>query len=431
MPITAGFFVPHPPLIIPAVGMGKERGINATVDSYNKIAAQIKKLSPETIVFITPHSVMYSDYIHISPGARATGSFARFGAPQASYETVYDTEFIDDLVKIFNSDNIKAGTDGERDASLDHGTLIPIHFINEQYTVYKSVRISISGLSFAEHFKTGEAIRKASGEKNIVIIASGDLSHKLTDDGPYGYVKEGPEFDSKIVEIVKSGDLKKTLELSASFTEKAAECGLRSLIMMAGALGCSYTSELLSYEGPFGVGYLTAAFCPVDPYVRLARNTLEGLVKTKKIPLSPIDLPDEMTTNRAGVFVSIKKFGELRGCIGTIAPTQKNIAEEIIANAVSSGTKDPRFHPVAEDDLPDLDYSVDVLAPPEPISSFNELDVKKYGVIVTNGYRRGLLLPNLDGVDTVAEQVDIALRKAGINPREKYQMERFEVTRHK
>jgi len=374
---------------------------------------------------------MYSDYIHFSPGNRATGSFARFGAPQAKYETVYDTEFINNLIKIFGSENIKAGADGERDATLDHGALIPIHFINERYTNYKSVRISISGLSFVEHFRTGEAIRKASGSKNIVIIASGDLSHKLTDEGPYGYVKEGPEFDSKIVEIVKSGDLKKTLELPLNFTEKAAECGLRSLIMLAGALGGSYTSELLSYEGPFGVGYLSAAFYPVDPYARLARNTLEGLVKTKKIPPAPDNLPVEMTSNRAGVFVSIKKHGELRGCIGTIAPTKNSIAEEIIANAVSSGTKDPRFHPVAESELPDLEYSVDVLAPPEPISSFDELDVKKYGVIVTNGFRRGLLLPNLDGVDTVAEQVDIALRKAGINPREKYQMERFEVTRHK
>ena len=129
--------------------------------------------------------------------------------------------------------------------------------------------------------------------------------------------------------------------------------------------------------------------------------------------------------------MSLKKSGLLRGCIGTISPVESCIADEIIRNAISSGTQDPRFPPVEEDELNSLVYSVDVLSEPEPISSMDQLDIKRYGVIVTNGKRRGLLLPNLDGVDTPKQQIDIALQKAGISIHETYSMERFEVVRHK
>lgn len=125
------------------------------------------------------------------------------------------------------------------------------------------------------------------------------------------------------------------------------------------------------------------------------------------------------------------KDGELRGCIGTVYPLKNNIAEEIIRNAVSAGTEDPRFYPVEIDELDDIVYSVDVLTKPEPVKSKDDLDVKKYGVIVRSGYKSGLLLPDLEGVDTVDQQISIALRKAGIAPNEKYTIERFEVVRHK
>ena len=141
-------------------------------------------------------------------------------------------------------------------------------------------------------------------------------------------------------------------------------------------------------------------------------------------------VPDELLNRQAGAFVSIHKFGGLRGCIGTIAATQKNLAQEIINNAVSAVSKDPRFDPVTEDELKYLDINVDVLGDAEPIKSPAELDVKKYGVIVQSGYKRGLLLPDLDGVDTVEQQIDIARRKGGIAPDEKIELFRFEVVRH-
>ena len=145
----------------------------------------------------------------------------------------------------------------------------------------------------------------------------------------------------------------------------------------------------------------------------------------------PEDLPEEMLQRRAGVFVSLHKDGRLRGCIGTIQATRRNIAEEIMENAVSASTRDPRFGPVLPEELDTLEIGVDVLGDTEKIQSKDELDVKHYGVIVSKGFRRGLLLPNLDGVDTVEEQIAIALSKAGISPREKnFEMERFEVVRH-
>ena len=165
-------------------------------------------------------------------------------------------------------------------------------------------------------------------------------------------------------------------------------------------------------------------------YVKLARETIENYIKQGKIIAPPKDLPEEMINRKAGVFVSLKKNGNLRGCIGTFMPTQENIAQEIIKNAISAAVDDPRFSPVAASELGDLTISVDVLSPPEEISDISELDPKKYGIIVSSGYKKGLLLPDLEGVDTAGEQVDITKRKAGIYPDEKIKLHRFEVKRY-
>jgi len=168
----------------------------------------------------------------------------------------------------------------------------------------------------------------------------------------------------------------------------------------------------------------------MDPIADLAKQTVETYVKTGKRPAPPSELAPEMK-EKAGVFVSIHKKGALRGCIGTFEPQEKNVAAEIIANAVSSATRDPRFPPVEPGELKDLDYSVDVLTSPEPVADESCLDPKKYGVIVACGWRRGLLLPDLEGVDTVDYQIDICRQKGGIGPEEPVQLYRFEVKRHK
>lgn len=167
-----------------------------------------------------------------------------------------------------------------------------------------------------------------------------------------------------------------------------------------------------------------------DDYVRLARAAIEAYVRAGQKLQMPEGLPREMRERRAGVFVSLKKGGMLRGCIGTIRAVCPSIAEEIIENAISAAARDPRFYPVGEGELAELAVSVDVLGDAEKIDSPADLDVKRYGVIVTKGSRRGLLLPNLEGVDTVEEQIAIAKQKAGIGEREEAVLERFEVVRH-
>ena len=245
----------------------------------------------------------------------------------------------------------------------------------------------------------------------------------------------------------------------AASLERAAECGLRSFQIMAGALdGQAVETKLFSHEGVTGVGYGVAIFAVTgpdddrrfgeqcaelerarlaekkaseDPWVKLARLSLETFVKTgERLDQLPKGLPDEMTGQAAGAFVSLHARGQLRGCIGTTGPTTESVAWEIVQNAVSACARDPRFPPVTISELDSLEYSVDVLGQPEPIVSPAELDVKKYGVIVSCGGRRGLLLPDLEGVDTVEQQIDIARQKGGISAREKYTLERFEVVRH-
>ena len=461
MPIHAAFIVPHPPLIIPEVGRGEEKKIQNTINSYEIVGKRIAEMKPQTIIVISPHSIMYGDYIHISPGPGGRGDLGRFRAEDVEIKKKYDSTFIFALCEAVKRNGVPAGTSGEKDPSIDHGVLVPLYFVEKYYTDYELIRISISGLSPLEHYRFGECIAQTAEllNRSVVIIASGDLSHKLGKGSPYGFAEEGPVFDRQITKAMAAGNFMDFLTFDESFTEAAAECGLRSFIEMAGALdGRKVIPDFLSYEGPFGVGYAVCAYEADGPdetrhfgdrlvsqqkkkvaalrededqYVQLARESLETYIKTGQRLIRPEGLTNGLLRKRAGVFVSLKKNGQLRGCIGTISPVESCIADEIIRNAVSSGTQDPRFPAVTEDELHSLVYSVDVLSDPEPISTMDELDVKRYGVIVSSGMRHGLLLPNLDGVDTPEQQVNIALQKAGIRGKEPYSMERFEVVRHK
>ena len=460
MAVQAAFMVPHPPMIVPEIGRGSEEQIAETTRAYERVAEEIAALKPETIVITSPHSVMYSDYFHISPGKRARGSFADFRAGQVKFNEEYDEELVDQICLRAVEEHFPAGTLGERDAKLDHGTMVPLWFIRQKYDGFRIVRIGLSGLPLTDHYRLGMMIKEAAEAVNrkVVFVASGDLSHKLQTYGPYGFAPEGPEYDKRIMDVCGRAAFGELLSFDETFCDKAAECGHRSFVIMAGAFdGVSVKAETLSHQDVTGVGYGICTFYPEgedkqrcfldrflaeaeqrlteqadksDDYVRLARKSLESYVKSRKTISVPGGLPEEMLKTRAGAFVSIHKHGKLRGCIGTIAPTADNVAQEIIRNAISAATKDPRFDPITEDELKWLEINVDVLGKPEKISSIDELDVKRYGVIVSSGYKRGLLLPDLDGVDTPEEQVAIAMKKGGIRESDHYTLERFEVVRH-
>ena len=460
MAVLAAFMVPHPPMIIPDIGRGGEAQIAETIRAYEQVADEIAALKPETILILSPHSVMYSDYFHISPGRKAKGSFADFRAAKIQFEEEYDEELTDRICLLAEEAGFPAGTLGERDRKLDHGTMVPLWFIRQKLNGSKIVRIGLSGLPLTDHYRFGMMLKEAAEitGRRVVIVASGDLSHKLQSYGPYGFAPEGPAYDERIMDVCGRGAFGELFDFEESFCEKAAECGHRSFVIMAGTLdGQMVRASVLSHQDVTGVGYGICTFYPdgpdenrhfldlylkklehkieqeisdADPYVQLARKTIDTFVRTGKMIRIPEDLPEEMMKMRAGTFVSIHKHGRLRGCIGTIAPTAENVAGEIIRNAVSASTKDPRFDPVTADELKWLEISVDVLGRPEKIDSIAQLDVKRYGVIVSCGYRRGLLLPDLEGVDTPQQQVAIAREKGNIRETEKYTLERFEVIRH-
>jgi len=461
MSVIKAYTLPHPPLAVPAVGRGKEsKEIRDTLNAMDSVAQEIARIAPETIIYITPHSTVYSDYFHISAGAAASGDLGRFGAPEVEFNINYDTELIDEISRVAEQNAVAAGTLGEKDTKLDHGFTVPMWFINNHYKDYRAIRVSQSGMASAEHYLMGQIIAKSAAQigRKTVVIASSDLSHRLKEDAPYSFAPEGAQFDSLITESLEKADFLSLLRIPGKIRERAGECGYNSLVMLAGIFDKQdVEAKLLSYEGPFGVGYAVASFSSLgknedrnilekyiddilsetenrknseDEYQKLARESLELAIRNDEIMPIPNGLPSSMLSDRAGTFVSIHKNGQLRGCIGTIAPTTKCIASEIIQNAVSAGLSDERFSPVAVEELPFLVYKVDVLSAPEPILSVEELDVTRYGVIVSCGNRRGLLLPNLDGIDTVEEQVAIARRKGGISEGEKVKLQRFEVIRH-
>lgn len=238
MAITAGIMVPHPPLIIPDVGRGQEQLIEDTVQAYRRAARLAADYRPDTIVVLSPHAVMYADYFHISPGTGARGDFGAFLAPQAAVEADYDEEFVTELERLAEQADFPMGTEGERERELDHGTMIPLYFINQYYKDYKLVRIGGSGLSFADHYRAGQLISQAAQRlgRKTVIVASGDLSHKLRGDGPYGYSVQGPEYDERIMDVMGAARFGELLEFTEDFCGKAGECGHRSFVMMAGAM---------------------------------------------------------------------------------------------------------------------------------------------------------------------------------------------------
>ncbi len=315
----------------------------------------------------------------------------------------------------------------------EHSVEVQLPFIQYFRPDVKFVPILLSHGNAAIYKSIGKAIAKAIKEsgKDAVIVASGDMTH-------YETQKSAQTKDMKAVEAILALDV--DLLLDRVRTMNITMCGYATasvLIYAAKELGAGH-AELVKYQtsgdasGDYArvVGYAGVIFKKraESAQVRLARETVESYVNTRKVPELKT-VPPEMT-GRAGVFVSIHKGKALRGCIGTIGPTQKNIAEEIRQNAVSSATQDPRFPPISPSELADLNYKVDVLTDPEPVKSEKELDPKKYGAIVESGWRRGLLLPDLEGVDTVEKQIEICRAKAGIDYNEPVKLYRFEVKRY-
>ncbi len=489
------FFMPHPPIILDAIGGDEREKARCTIEGMIMLGKKVSKIKPETIVFITPHGNSFSNGTCILGDEVLKGDFAQFGHSEINFEKKVNTKLSNMIYDCFEARNFvcvmmdkKLAESYNIKANLDHGVMVPMYFIDQFYTNYNIVHITPGNTPLEENYFLGKLVKDMVDEytnenpTKILIVASGDLSHVLLDSGPYAYNENGHMFDKTVKKSIIDKEPLTLLQLNHKFIEEAAQCGLRSYIMGFGYFdGLKYESKVISYEGPFGVGYLTGflecangivshsltnnrgelkgntnlshidtiqgiinnrynqRIVKEDDYIKLARKSIEHYVhQHTKFDVKKAEhhdkifskgFLDDAMNKRAGAFVSIHKEDKLRGCIGTTEPTSPNLVDEIIYNAISACSSDPRFHPVEVDELKDLEISVDILSPYESIDSMNELNINKYGVIVEQGFKRGLLLPNLDGINSVDEQVSIAKQKAGI-VNGKIKLYRFEVVRH-
>ncbi|MDI6844196.1 MAG: AmmeMemoRadiSam system protein A [Anaerosomatales bacterium] len=449
-----GIIAPHPPIMVPEVGGPESEVTEDSAAAMRRAAQMLRRYDPDVLVVMSPHAPGVSDAFVVETSPRVSGSLAQFRAPQVRIDARTDTRLAREVLEDATEAGIPVIDRSEYPALhpgvLDHGYLVPMSFLDPDGR-YPVVVLSLSWLPLSEHRRFGAVIAGAAERlgRRAAFVASGDCSHRLTPSAPAGYSPRGAVFDAMLVDALKHDRLDDLVNTDLAFAEEAGECGLRSFVTLSGFLPGAST-RVLAYEGPWGVGYLTAVAgdaalldelatpesgvrggMPGDeesPPVALARRAIETYVRNRRV-IDP-GPAEGLLARPAGAFVSLHRRHELRGCIGTIAPTAPTLAQEIVHNAIQAATADPRFPPLAPDELDDLEISVDVLHEPEPCT-FEDLDPKRYGVIVSADWRRGLLLPDLEGVDTPEQQVAIAMRKAGIAPGERVHLERFQVDRYR
>ncbi|HVG33527.1 MAG TPA: AmmeMemoRadiSam system protein A [Pyrinomonadaceae bacterium] len=459
---------PHPPIMVPEVGREAIAEVRGSIDAMRLFTERIIASGAESVVLISPHAPLDARAFVAYNDAQLYGDFANFRAPQATVEAPLDQELFEAIGAVAaEKDYAVVGIKGY---DLDHGTAVPLYFLQRNGWNGAVVALGYNFLSDEDHMRFGSCIKRAADRthRRVAFVASGDLSHRLKPDAPAGYNTEAHLFDEEVVACLKECEPARIAAIDQDLRRRAGECGYRSMLVALGTLderGGRQDCEVLHYEAPFGVGYLVAQLTceqsvgqtaegrtqtraarektdaetdstdsPAEQQSfkgselpTLARRAVETFIREGLILKAPAGAFDQPMA----CFVSIKTTeGDLRGCIGTIEPTKETLAEELIANAINAATRDPRFPPVTQKELAGLRYSVDVLSTPEP-AAFDELDPATYGVIVEDGagLRRGLLLPDLKGIETAEQQVEIAARKAGIQPGTPLKLSRFRVER--
>ena len=445
---------PHPPIMVPEVGGAASAEVRGSIKAMAELTRRIIASGAETVVLISPHAPLDARAFVAYHAPKLYGDFANFRAANARVEFPLDEEM---LAAITTS---AAKQDYEvmnlADYALDHGSAVPLYFLDRNGWRGRVVTLGYSFLSNDDHLKFGSCIRTAADVvgRPVAFVASGDLSHRLKPEAPAGYSPAAQRFDNEVVDAIHDNSPERIIDIDQDLRRTAGECGYRSMLVALGATRELQPScEVLNYEAPFGVGYLVAQLTRAKVVAKhervgyrsvvaeddfeiatelpaLARLAIETFVRTGK----QIAVPEQasaLLSARAACFVSIKTHtGDLRGCIGTIEPAKQNLGEELIANAINAASRDPRFDPVSASELPGLRYSVDILSATEP-ATFADLNPQVYGVIVEDesGTRRGLLLPDIAGVETAQQQVEIAARKAGIPTGTPLKLSRFRVDR--
>jgi MEMO1 family protein len=475
--ILFGCVVPHPPVLLPEVGHDMAREVEPTVEALRELGRGIAGYEPETLVLVSPHGPILRDSMAIGLAPQAAGDFSAFEAPDVKLNIRCDVELANAIqtvcsrvaIPVTAVDRLTRPDSDDGAYWLDHGAAVPLHFLLPLVGDVSVVVLGYSWLPRATHKAFGERIREVCRDsgRRVVFVASGDLSHRLTRTAPAGYDPQGQVFDEEVVAGLAAGDWERIRSLPAQLVERAGVCGYNSILTLAGAMGQDVQSRVLSYQGPFGVGYVVAEVKPeagsvparptpeqaqvaessksavVDlrpaftfdqaPFgeqvLALARASLEGHIRTGAPLAMQPGVPDAFRAPRA-CFVTLRSAGQLRGCVGTIEPSRPDLAHEIVENAVGAGMRDYRFHTVEADELPELAYSVDVLSPLENISDLSEVNPADHGLVVRQGSRVGVLLPGIPEIANARQQFELCCQKAGIASPDGVELFRFTVVRY-
>lgn len=442
--VVYGCLVPHPPVLIPAVGGSRAEKVRRTREAMQKVCRELSHLRPDGLVLISPHAPLHPHCVSVI-ASDYEGGFDEFGVDSIHLSRRLDSDLLDALRQECRADGVWLPSAGLLVGShiLDHGAAVPLYFLHEAGLACDILLLAPSFQGTSEHYRFGQLIARAAKRsgKRVGVVASGDMSHRLSPAAPAGYDARGMQFDELVVAALNRCDRSALLQLDEQLIDAAGECGYRPLVIALGAMEAA-ESDVISYEGPFGVGYLVARIRPKGrsagdrslltgdelEAIRLARSAVEGYVREGRRPTLPSE-SEGLLARKAGVFVCLKVDGELRGCVGTYQAAESCVAAEIGRNAICAAVGDPRFDRVCIDELPRLRYSIDILSEPEPVDDISQLDPRRYGLLIRAGERRALLLPDLPGVQTAQEQIEIALRKGEIPVGTPIELSRFTVHR--
>ena len=424
--IVAGALVAHPPILLHEVGGTESDRLAATTAAFAALDASLAACLADTIILVSPHGPAAQDDLPVRLVPRASGHLARFGAPRVALDLPVDLDLAHELIRAARGAGFRLTPWDDR--GLDHGTIVPLWLLPETRAGKRFVFLGVSGWPRPQLSAFGGLMADMLADRSAILIASGDLSHRLTPQAPYGFRPEGAVFDARVVAALRASRWDEIDRLDPGIVDAAGECGLRPLTILLGAAGAAgLRSTVLSYEGPFGVGYPVVRFEASGPdydVAEIARAAIERYLRDRQTIEPPQPIPAALREPSA-VFVTLRLNGVLRGCVGTIVPTQPTGAHEIIRYAIAAAVRDPRFEPVTPDEVASLSVSVQLIEEPEPVDGLEALDPARYGLIVRSGDRQSLLLPGVEGIRSPEEQVAAVRDKAGIDPAGPVELLRF------
>jgi AmmeMemoRadiSam system protein A len=443
MPIPCAILMCHAPIVVPDVAGNRARQCAETTRAMTDIATRLRAHAPDVLVIVSPHAARHATRWGICMQTPLQGNFGRFGAEHIGVTLPGAPDAAARLAPLARE--LRLTTRELTGEELDHGTLVPLYFMSKAGWTGPTLLIAPPYPTNRTEERMGQAIARAADQagERWAVLASGDMSHRLTPGAPSGYHPLAKEFDRTFKARIDAGDLRGACAIDADLRELAAEDVVDSCAVAAAAVGYrNQGHRTYAYEGPFGVGYLEAVLFEESPpnddgtgggtetrpwpaMLRIAREAISAKIthSAYRVPVLP-----KPWNAPQGAFVTLRDpRGELRGCIGHVEPRFGALAEEIAACAAAAATQDTRFARVTPRELLQVRIELSLLSKPEPVIDISTLDPQRYGVVVSSGRARGVLLPGIEGVVTGEEQLRIAAAKGHLPASRTWVIERFEV----